>query len=264
MKVLRIVILQDASILQDLYPDCKYFQLPLFSNDLYQDFQKRILEICTADEANPASRISESLPLVAEAIGNANRVSRTTIVRQTNIIRDDISKLDRVISQNIHSAVQNLNLKFQFQATVNASENVSQNVLQTSGPISGETANTPTILETEHTPTASSTSAPPYSMSRCVKNIEELWNEWNVGIGNQMSIKQLEENYGALWRNGSRSTETKFYNGRKLIIDYVQSLIDDGKEFNRALEIANQRLAVCGSLNKLVKVLRQERNERNL
>ncbi|CCX06815.1 Similar to High-osmolarity-induced transcription protein 1; acc. no. Q6CR76 [Pyronema omphalodes CBS 100304] len=59
-----------------------------------------------------------------------------------------------------------------------------------------------------------------YRLSRNIKTVRELWEEWNNGLGpNQPSIVSLEKQFGPKWR--SSTAERKFYSRRKVIIEEV-------------------------------------------
>ena len=62
-------------------------------------------------------------------------------------------------------------------------------------------------------------------MSRNIHTVQDLWNEYTHGINGQQSVESLECDFGDIWRGGSKSSESKFYHGRMLIIKLVKEKI---------------------------------------
>jgi Transcriptional activator of glycolytic enzymes len=42
-----------------------------------------------------------------------------------------------------------------------------------------------------------------YHLSRGITTIPDLWREWTVGLGGQLSVEALDEGWGSRWRNGA-------------------------------------------------------------
>ena len=105
----------------------------------------------------------------------------------------------------------------------------------------------------------SSSDPPQYKMSRSHTTITNLWREWFMGLGGSMSIKELERQYGHQWRGGSRSSESKFFRGRKLIIDSIEAIIEAQVVADSvAIEIFETKYSSCNNLNQYVKALLEE------
>jgi hypothetical protein len=82
------------------------------------------------------------------------------------------------------------------------------------------------------TPSSSSSSSPrgdpqEYKLSRSIKTVGELWQEWTKGLAGAPSVISLESTYGPKWR--STQAERKFYSRRKVIIEEVKKQIDQGR-----------------------------------
>jgi hypothetical protein len=41
---------------------------------------------------------------------------------------------------------------------------------------------------------------PTYQLSRGITTIPDLWREWRVGLGGQLSVEALDERWGSRWR----------------------------------------------------------------
>jgi hypothetical protein len=123
------------------------------------------------------------------------------------------------------------------------------------------------ITRDTNQPTAPQTSDNPiiaYTMSQQNKtSVSELVKEWFYGISGNLSIPHLESTFGAKWRGGSKSTETKFFKGRKLIVDLVESLSNEmGRTLDETIDSIQIRSNEAGSLDKLVDILRLEKRTR--
>ncbi|TGZ78279.1 hypothetical protein EX30DRAFT_162262 [Ascodesmis nigricans] len=73
-----------------------------------------------------------------------------------------------------------------------------------------------------------------YKLSRAISTVQELWTEWEHGLKGSPSVKSLEAKYGPAWRKSQ--AERKFYSRRKVIIDEVKKLIDQGYPYHQAVE----------------------------
>jgi hypothetical protein len=66
---------------------------------------------------------------------------------------------------------------------------------------------------------------PTYHLSRGITTIPDLWGEWTVGLGGQLSVEALDERWGSCWRHGA---EFQFYSRREVIIDEIKRLMAGG------------------------------------
>jgi len=74
------------------------------------------------------------------------------------------------------------------------------------------------------------TEPPTYHLSRGITTIPDLWREWTVGLGGQLSVEALDERWGSRWRHGA---ESQFYSRRKVIIDEIKRLVAGGQGGDR-------------------------------
>ena len=108
------------------------------------------------------------------------------------------------------------------------------------------------------TPTAIERLAPElpltYQLSRGITTIPDLWREWTVGLGGQLSVEALDKRWGSRWRYGA---EFQFYSRRKVIIDEIKRLVAGGRE---AIDVVNsleeQRLRSKASLSQVINTLK--------
>jgi hypothetical protein len=95
---------------------------------------------------------------------------------------------------------------------------------------------------------------PTYHLSRGITTILDLWREWTVGLGGQLSIEALDERWGSRWRHGA---EFQFYSRRKVIIDEIKRLVAGGREAVDAVDsLEQQRLRSKASLSQVINALK--------
>lgn len=105
---------------------------------------------------------------------------------------------------------------------------------------------------------------PSYRLSRQVATVPDLWREWTVGLGGLPAIAALDATYGSRWRAQS---ERQYYSMRKVIIDEIIALAGNSLEDQEAVAAAvealeRQRVQGKASLDKLIKVIKEERRRR--
>jgi hypothetical protein len=95
---------------------------------------------------------------------------------------------------------------------------------------------------------------PTYQLSRGVTTILDLWREWTVGLGGQLSVEALDERWGSRWRCGA---EFQFYSRRKVIIDEIKRLVAGGREAIDVVDsLEEQRLRSKASLSQVINALK--------
>jgi hypothetical protein len=95
---------------------------------------------------------------------------------------------------------------------------------------------------------------PTYHLSRGITTILDLWREWTVGLGGQLSVEALDERWGARWRHGA---EFQFYSRRKVIIDEIKRLVAGGREAVDVVDsLEEQRLRSKASLSQVINALK--------
>lgn len=80
---------------------------------------------------------------------------------------------------------------------------------------------------------------PNYVMSRSTKlTVRDLWREWDVGLVGLPAVRDLEAKWKRKWR--SSNTESKFFLRRKVIIDYIS--------------VKSERIGIERALNELEQI----------
>jgi hypothetical protein len=272
MKFLRVVFLQDAVCLQKIFPDLFIWNNVLFTTPEFKEFKKD-LDRCMAESARPdEQRIKDVLPDLSSRMSEEFSAVRSSVSANLAVI------------ERIQKSVDCLTLKFDdiFSGRANVSFNLN---------VSGRPATPATVLRDEpdeivgdeecsepeiaralslpdtiealdtvrSTCDQQSIILPPvYKMSRTISTVFDLWREWSSGIGGSPSVKSLEEAWGPKWRLSP--TESRFFNRRKIIIDWINRQITDGKTANEAVRILDDRIkASKKSLDWLQKQIKLER-----
>ena len=104
-----------------------------------------------------------------------------------------------------------------------------------------------------------------YRMSRTLRTIPELWQEWTIGLQGQPSIERLDELYGSSWRSGPAvASERQFYSRRKTLITEIRRLAaaikapPDKEAYNIVvLQLEDQRKRAGISLSKVIDTLKR-------
>jgi hypothetical protein len=95
---------------------------------------------------------------------------------------------------------------------------------------------------------------PTYHLLRGITTIPDLWREWTVGLGGQLSVEALDERWGSRWRHGA---EFQFYSRRKVIIDEIKRLMAGGREAVDVVDsLEKQRLRSKASLSQVINALK--------
>ena len=94
--------------------------------------------------------------------------------------------------------------------------------------------------------------------------VPELWREWTIGLGGLPSVVSLDASYGSRWRG---TLERQYYSIRKVIINKIiaiaRSQINNQEAIAAAVEaLEHQRVQGRASLDKLIKVIKEERKRR--
>ena len=104
---------------------------------------------------------------------------------------------------------------------------------------------------------------PRYMMSRSVKSVERLWQEWTVGLNGQPSVRALDSKWGNKWRAG-RQRELQWYSLRLEVIREIQrrAKAQRSSEEQAMVSLHLQQQQMGCSLDRLCKQLRAGRHLR--
>ena len=113
-------------------------------------------------------------------------------------------------------------------------------------------------------PRAAEGGPPKHRMSRAVKTVEALWQEWNSGLPGQPSISALDDRWGSRWRAG-RTAEVQWYSLRLEVIREIRRVSKSRRiaEISAMHTVAADHQQSGGSLDLFCKRLRRDRKERD-
>ncbi|KAG2229729.1 hypothetical protein INT48_002063 [Thamnidium elegans] len=95
-----------------------------------------------------------------------------------------------------------------------------------------------------------------YKMKRNLVTINDLWQEYDVGLSGNPSIKSLEEEFGTKWRKSR--TESKFFSTRLIVYKEVQKISRDDciSTEEAAKKLERRRVDLKVSIDKLIKLIK--------
>lgn len=117
------------------------------------------------------------------------------------------------------------------------------------------------ILPRPAGPSATTPNGPPTYEYRTVATVEEVWREYKEGIDGQPAIEDLDASWGSRWRPEPRGRT--WYSRRKVIWDKIKEFMNDGLDEAAAVREV-ERLRDGGTINKLIRLLQDERKDRGL
>ncbi len=74
-----------------------------------------------------------------------------------------------------------------------------------------------------------------YAFIKAPSSVEEIWNEYSVGLNNQPSIRQLEEEYKTGWRRDPATS--KKFNRRKAIYRAIEKGLEKGYSLQNCIQL---------------------------
>ncbi|KAI1821459.1 transcriptional activator of glycolytic enzymes-domain-containing protein [Xylaria intraflava] len=106
-----------------------------------------------------------------------------------------------------------------------------------------------------------STAVPPQYDYRTLSTVEEVWKEYREGMDGQPAIEQLDATWGSRWRPEPRGRT--WYSRRKVIWDKIREFTAEGMDEDAAVQEV-EKLRDGGTINKLIRMLQDERKEKGL
>ncbi|KAI1735618.1 transcriptional activator of glycolytic enzymes-domain-containing protein [Xylaria scruposa] len=110
--------------------------------------------------------------------------------------------------------------------------------------------------------TSTPTSAgPPQYEYRTVGTVEEVWREYREGMDGQPAIEKLDATWGSRWRPEPRGRT--WYSRRKVIWDKIKEYMAEGMDEEASVQEV-ERLRDGGTINKLIRMLQDERKDKGI
>lgn len=246
------------------FPGHPIFQDPLFQTPEYRTFEVRVKgALAIAVEQDPHSiAIQKAIPAVCDRLR-----TMTGIIQNGQATHAEaLSSLEDLLVTRIEHSISHAIAEF-----IGGSFHFVPRSLQPApapAPNTGASYLLSRPVALPLTGLAQAAEQPlQYRMSRTVQTIPELWQEWTVGLGGQLSIEKLDELYGSGWRSGPNSgAERQFYSRRKALIAEIRRLAlalalkdpPDRETYNTiVLQLEDERRRAKASLNRVIKTLKE-------
>lgn len=238
---LRTVICQDVCILRKLFPENVIAKHHIFNNffdknnvlkvdekEAWETFEASTLEVQESSR-NPCSQtLTDAAPSIAEAINNLHRDLMHAQTTQNHELLEVLESIDSqlaavqarmVTAGNILIGDNNTGGPTHSAPPPASSQPSSQSSLilpSLSMPPMGSNASTATDATIPR---------PNYRLSRATTSVEELYQEWTVGINHGPSVQSLNDKHGSSWRSDPK--ERQYYYIRKAIMDELFRLCNE-------------------------------------
>jgi hypothetical protein len=248
LQRLRYVFLQDAALLQPLFPQSRLWRLALFQDPAWPPFAEKVRAVEAVQEDPAHIAIRGVVPIVADAmsaVGNRLSVGQDRLLRATlttpavtadlvrQALQDQTTELTAVLSaaasrpprvlvvvppEDVKDGVLEADglqqtLAPAADAAVAGASGASNNAI-TTGAVAAPSAGLDAGDETR--PAACPEGCPVEPLRESVVSIEALLREWFEGLGGSPSVQELEERFGSRWRYTS-ALRQRFYVRRKLV-----------------------------------------------
>jgi hypothetical protein len=265
---LREVILQDSAFLIDQYPGSPIWSHPVFRHPEYQPFRRCVLAQASGGGREPdrLTLLSRALPEFTEHLLQSNARYTAQLAEQTATIAAEIARL----KDDLQAQLINRYTTTQQQLRTMLSEAIVQIQIPEQGPPAPPG---PPILDLDPAllmqvdpglAIGTGMGPPQHTMSRAVKTVDALWQEWTTGLPGLPAISALDTQWGSRWRAGRRS-EVQWYSLRLEVIREIRRV----SKARRISEIeAMQAVAIdhrqsSRSLDAFCKQLRASRKLRD-
>ncbi|CAN6652952.1 hypothetical protein TRVA0_026S00892 [Trichomonascus vanleenenianus] len=249
LKFLRVVLLQDTAVFRSRYPHLPIFKQPIFCSPEYELYSSTVLK--NHARAHPSfipQEVVQNIPGMFHAIKSLeNQVA--VLISQINRIDAERKREIQVLQQEFvrqneryFRLSNDLNVLKSGTTLAATLQGASEDVLQSppslpSQPNATRSDNSNSGLFRSHPRfTLAKSGATPfpqfrlpvldpwadydftrYEMERNTTTVNDLWEEWNHGIGGKPSVKYMDRRFGARWRKDC----TKYYLRHKTIVEEV-------------------------------------------
>lgn len=279
LEYLREVILQDSVILSRLFPQHPIWARPVFQSSEYKAFAAS-MSVFTQEDSSPSEivRIFQALPVVAERL-HALGVHQAHQGRQYTKAQASLELRDEKLTQQLQEVFKILSSGLVFRGSgagiATAPNTGESNAGQQSLPPEGteEPLQMPPPRPPSHLPPSPGGAPAPlgpvalippqHCMSRAVRSIRALWQEWNVGVDGGPAIRTLDAQWGPSWRS-KRHKETQWYSLRQEVMREIAHRAQSQRIAEEAAmcQLEQEQQQSQRSLDAFCKHLRQARKDR--
>jgi hypothetical protein len=293
----RTILLQDAVVLTDLYPDSPLWRHSPFNLPMFSEYKERA-KVAMENDTHPKSvQLQRIIPEVSNQMRTQIRVMEDNFKIMRNLFAAADTKLERVAKdaqdskeitecitrefREMHLSLENWRNSFvnAVSSGINMGTNEFLNIMNNQ-PLSASSppaSSTPLAISTTTVSTAPlvpttaaatvfpiSTSSLPEVPRQNLSSVAEVWEEWEEGLvigGNGLrspSIKQMDEEHGTTWRRSNAIR--KRYERRRHIIQRIRKLVNNYRmtEEDVIVRVDRWRQRKKYSLDKLGKEIHKE------
>jgi hypothetical protein len=271
LAYLREVVLQDSAFLIDRFPSSPVWNHPVFRHPEYRPFTRRMLARANGnEELDRLTLLTQALPQFTEHLLTAEARHTAQLAEATAALTAEIAGLEARLTSSYTSHLRQALAEATLQIQLPEAGPAPASAPEPVPALAGATVAMPD-LELEpgladdpdlRIPGAEET-PPQYRMSRAIKTVEALWQEWMSGLPGQPAVLALDTRWGSRWRAGRRS-EVQWYSLR---LEVIREILRMSKS-RRIAEISAMRAVAADhrqssqSLDAFCKRLRASRKAR--
>lgn len=283
---LRVIFLQDAVSLRELYPAHPLWEHALFSHPAWRQFAELVKLAELEQKEDPQElMIRRAHPAIAQQLGLV-KLSMVTKVEQEAYHSTVLSAI-RDIKQSLEDRLEPLVL----MAPASRRKDVAafaQSIAGAGGVIDPRLSSiiNPRLIDAPQTPSRarpslvtpppatpiasrtpqSPTPAPspwkvplPFTMERRVTTLHQLWREWTVGLTGKPSVERVESDWGKDWRRATK--DTQWWSSRKTLVEEVRrrATAEDCTEDVMAHRMEDERVKDSISLDGMIRRIKRRR-----
>ncbi|CAO3600435.1 unnamed protein product [Absidia cylindrospora] len=236
----RTILLQDAAILkaQGTNSNLRIFKHAIFKSAAFLQYQQQVQNQENTISGDEYS-LARSNPLLAEVI----RSQMAAVNDKVDAVRGEFAGVKTSMHEMERSLVSKMDQQEKRQSKLLTSQiNILKKTplyfgdapgpsMQQSATATTTTSSSPSSSSeaaSSSSPTATdlpSSSAPAYTLSRKAATVHDVWEEYEPGLDDCPSVKQLESSQGTLWRKNP--TESRFFIRRKVLYDELERIAED-------------------------------------
>jgi Transcriptional activator of glycolytic enzymes len=238
--------LQDAAILQPMFPAHPIWAHDVFRHPLYAPFAERVrFQHSNSPESTREQQLAAAVPAVAAQLQTLRQEQSHQLATLRQEHASQLATLQRTVDRTQRQNQQILNQLRGYRPVPLPGHGSEGSLWAEPADVGGgpaaAAAATPTPYPTmadDSLPLASSGELDPipdpaYRMSRQATTVAQLYTEWFTGLGDKPSVVQMDRQFGTKWR--SENKEKVFYSVRKTIIDHVQDRRRGGESLDAVL-----------------------------
>ena len=261
LRYLRIVLLQDAPFLLQLYPNHPVFQSHIFKSSTFLNYARDTLERFTEIRQPLAFNIEAVLPEVAAQLVQLATQQRTAFEHQERFSQGkfDQNKQWQVLAfqevkhrqDGLYEGLQNITtaLGGLIEAIGQANGSVAEAVRAARSNLRPIQPQSPPVnVSTDRFQTAISDEqlhgvAPyEYKMCRSAGSIEALWNEWDTGLDGGPAVRDIYLQHGGRF---VRQDKNWFLRRHKFVIQPIEKRVAAGEDLRAVIADIQRQLSSC-------------------